>query len=485
MRRFTPLFLSGAVALGACTDGFTPVATEATAPSFSESAADDTYLVRFKGAVPGDFGARVAALGGEVIFAHPVGIAAVAGLDGQGAAQLSASSDVAAVDLDAWTELAPAGATEAEEVSAADLASPGNPATAARYPRQWNMRAIRANEAWAAGKVGSPTVRVGILDSGIDYKHPDLVGLVDLAASRSFLSAAENQRVTSTWGAGTHVIADLHYHGTHVASTVASNAYIAAGVTSRVRLVGLKICRPGTTADGFRGSCPTSGTLAAILYAADIGLPVINMSVGGQFNRRDASAAGGVGPSFLATIHTVLNYAYRKGTTVVVSAGNAAADLDHDGNGYKTYCSAPTVVCVSATGPTGATTVNGPFFNVDALASYSNFGRSAISLAAPGGNAVSVTAACSGFTVVTPLLVCRNRFYNSPTSWSGFSLGLGGTSMASPHVTGVAALIASEGITNPGQVRTRLQNSADDLGEPGVDPAYGKGRLNAARAVGL
>jgi subtilisin family serine protease len=169
---------------------------------------------------------------------------------------------------------------------------------------------------------------------------------------------------------------------------------------------------------------------------------------------------------------------------VVVSAGNARADLDHDKNGYKSYCSAPQVVCVSATGPTGQRTVNGPWQNIDALASYSNFGRSAISVAAPGGNAVSVIAACSGFTIVTPILVCRNRVYNSPTSFSGFTLGISGTSMASPHVAGVAALVAGQVGRNPAQIRARLQQTADDLGESGVDPAYGKGRVNAARAVG-
>jgi len=61
------------------------------------------------------------------------------------------------------------------------------------------------------------------------------------------------------------------------------------------------------------------------------------MSLGGAFDRRDASARGGDGPSFLATINQTLNYAHRKGTTIVVSAGNSAFDLDHDGNGYKTY----------------------------------------------------------------------------------------------------------------------------------------------------
>jgi subtilisin family serine protease len=209
------------------------------------------------------------------------------------------------------------------------------------------------------------------------------------------------------------------------------------------------------------------------------------MSLGGTFNRRDASARGGDGPSFLATINQTLNYAHAKGTTVVVSAGNSALDIDHDGNGYKTYCSAPNVICVSATGPTGQTTATGPWQNVDALASYSNFGRSAISVAAPGGNAVSVSAACSGFTIVTPILACRARTFVSPTVWTGFTVGLSGTSMASPHAAGVAALIAAEGTATPAQIRAKLQQTADDLGQSGVDPAYGKGRVNAARAVGV
>jgi subtilisin family serine protease len=310
------------------------------------------------------------------------------------------------------------------------------------------------------------------------------VGRVDLTLSRSFLSAAENQRVQNAFP-GAHPIADLHYHGTHVGSTVVSNAYLSSGVASKVTLVGLKACTPGTPASGFNGTCPTSGSLAAILYAADNGVNIINMSIGGYANRRQLSASGGFGPSLIATINKVFNYAHRKGTTIVVSAGNNAVDMDHDGNGYKTFCSVPTVICVSATGPTSAVSINGPWNNIDALAYYSNYGRSAISVAGPGGNGVSVTAACSGFTIVTSILACRNRYFNSPTSWSAFSVGLSGTSMATPHVSGLAALIASDGITQPAQIRARIQDSADDLGEEGTDPAYGKGRINVARAFGL
>lgn len=485
MIRRSTLSVLGILTLAACAEQpAAPLRLESRAPSLSlDGDVGGTFLVRFKGnGVPSDFAGQVAALGGEVTFAHEVGIAAVAGLSDASAAQLAELSTIAAVDADAYTEIeTPDGALP--ELASAEPESPVNPAAALRFSRQWNMKTIQADVAWAAGKKGSPTVRVGILDTGIDYLHPDLFGRVDLTTSRSFLSAAENARVQTAFP-GAHPIADLNYHGTHVAATVASNAYIYAGVTSSIKLVGLKVCSPGTAANGFRGSCPTSGTLSAILYAADQGIPIINMSLGGSFLRRQASAQGGFGPSFLATINQVMNYAKAKGTTIVVSAGNSAIDMDHDGNGYKSYCSAPAVICVSATGPTAAAGLNGPWTNIDALASYSNYGRSSINVAAPGGNRVAVVAACSGFTIVPNLLVCRQRFYISPTNWFGFSVGLAGTSMAAPHAAGVAALIASEGDTSPAAIRSKLQQSADDLGPSGTDPAYGKGRVNAARAVG-
>ena len=496
MRRFSVLTILGALTLGACADDTTAPLSSAP-PSLSPSvgradASSDTYLVRFRGnGVPDGFAADIARLGGEVVFAHPIGIAAVAGLDDKGAAALARVAGVAAVDADAYVTLDEPTA----EVAAADVgpASPSDPTTSFFYPRQWNMRAIGANLAWAAGQLGSPAVRVGVIDTGIDYLHPDLFGRVDLMASRSYLSAAENARVP----AGAHVIADLHYHGTHVAATIASNGLAAAGVTSRVTLVGLKVCVPGTPANGFTASCAVSSTLAAILDAADMGLDVINMSLGGAFQRADGSARGGFGPSFVATFNQVLNYANRKGTAIVVAAGNNSFDLGRNivpvqgGTArapglYGLYCDTPAVICVSATGPTAQASVNGPWANVDAFAPYSNFGRGAINVAAPGGNASLVWAACSGFTLVPALAPCRTRFYNPATgAWSASVIGLAGTSMAAAHATGTAAIIAGFVGHNPSQIQARLQQTADDLGQSGNDPAYGHGRINAARAAGV
>ena len=461
-----------AAGLAGCADLGTPESplTPSRAPSLSSSTSpiDGSYLVMFKGnGVPAGFASRVAALGGTVVFAHAgAGIGAVSGLTPEAAAQLGASAGVAALEADDMTVLAPI----TDEVAQADVASdavasPAAPATAFFFARQWHLQAIQAPAAWSAGRRGSSSVKVAILDTGLGYTHADLAGRVDLASSVSFVPS--DDALVASFFPGAHPVADLHYHGTHVGATVSSNAIAAAGVTSGVTLVGVKVC-------SVAGQCPTSGVLAGVLYAADAGVHVANLSLGGNFDRRDASAAGGVGPSFLAIINSAFNYAHRKGVTVVVSAGNSGIDMDHDGNGYKAYCSAPNVICASATGPTASAGINGPFTNVDALAPYSNYGRSAVSVAGPGGSQRPVWAACSSFSLQLP--VCRT---------GTFVVGLSGTSMAAPHTTGTAALIAEDVGRNPAQVRARLQQTADDLGEPGTDPFYGKGRINVARAAGV
>ncbi len=469
-RSISTALLASAVLLAACADPTTApdrtlVPTDAAA-SVSANV-EGSFLVRANGnGFPSNFAATVQALGGTVTFAHNgSGIGAVSGLSDAAATQLAALQGIAGVDDDNFTTIGLPEAPMTESFSSG-IASPADPTTAVRYPRQWNMPQIEAPAAWAAGRLGMSTTRVGIIDTGLDYTHVDLQGRVDLTASRSFVPS-DDALVNSIFPGANH-IADLHYHGTHVGATVASNALAAAGVTSGATLVGIKVCN-------VNGSCPTSGVLQGVLYAADLGLPVANMSLGGSFQRVQASARGGNGPSFIATINQVFNYANRKGTLMVVSAGNSNIDMDHDGNGYKAYCSAPSVVCVSATGPTAQVTVNGPWTNPDAKASYSNFGVSSVSVAAPGGNgATSVWAACSGFSLQIP--VCRT---------GTFVVGLRGTSMAAPHASGLAALISEDVGASPARIRAKLQQSADDLGAPGADPIYGKGRINVRTALGL
>jgi subtilisin family serine protease len=472
MSRVTAVAVITAVVLGACAEA--PIPMEPTSLTriagglANSQAADDMYLVQFRGnGVPRDFAMNVAAQGGIVVFAHGrAGIATVSGLTDAGAAALAASPGVASVDADLYTVLDEPGDVVVES---ADLVqSTANPAGAFFFPRQWHHRQIGAHTAWAAGKLGSATTKVGIIDTGIDYTNLDLIGLIDETLSTSFV--VDNTVPPALIIAGARTYADYHFHGTHTGATVSSNAIVGAGVTSKTTLVALKACRAN-------GSCPSSAVLPAILYAADNELHVVNMSLGGAFLRNGANV--GPGPSFIATINRVFNYAHQNGLTIVVSAGNSARDMDHDGNIYNTYCQAPHAICVSATGPTarGPLLSNGTYqflTNSDALASYSNFGSSAITVAAPGGAAAPVWATCSKFSIQVlsgGVPICRT---------GNFIVGSNGTSMAAPHVTGLAALIASEVGRNPTAIADRIKATADDLGKPGTDPAYGKGRINVA-----
>lgn len=334
------------------------------------------------------------------------------------------------------------------------------PADASRYSWQWHLRAIGADQAWAAGRLGSSDVTVAVIDTGVNYEHPDLVGRVDLTRSVSFVPS-DDADVAAIFP-GRHPVTDLYYHGTHVAATISSNASMAAGVTAKVTIIGVKVLSRW-------GEGTISGVLDGVLWAADHGADVANLSLGDSFLK------SGNGRE-LAAIQKAFNYAHRKGTLVVVSAGNDSRDLDHDGNRFNAFCNAANVVCVSATGPVSSAGIAGPWVDVDAIAWYTNHGRSAISVAAPGGSlAGRVWAACSK----TSLLVafCQNV---------DAVLGLMGTSMAAPHVSGLAALIVEDvGHGKPSLVKARLQQSADDLGEPGTDPWYGKGRINVPRALNL
>jgi lantibiotic leader peptide-processing serine protease len=479
MRRFRPVFFGIAAIVGfaACSDHTTtPAAPEDASFSGAASSLETTgqHLVMFNAQrVPANFAVTVARSGGSVVAAYDqIGVAVVSGLSESAASALSRDRDVSLVTPDYLLPLELPADVATDEVAAASVASPENPAAAFFFPRQWNMLAIDAPQAWAAGFLGSSDVTVAILDTGIGYTHADLAGLVDLDRSASFVPS--DDALVAAFFPGAHPVADLHWHGTHVGATVSSNAFAAAGVTSRTTLIGVKVC-------GVGGTCPTSGVLAGVMYAADQGADVINMSLGGLFLRS-------ANPGFVSIINRAFTHANRAGTVVVVAAGNANTDLDrnihptagHLPSLYAPYCDTSTTVCVSATGPATAQTLTGPWTGLDTRAEYSNFGRSAIDVAAPGGRfPVGITdigglvwAACSPFSVLIP--VCQT---------GTFVVGATGTSMASPHAAGVAALLVNRHGNNVGRVRTAIHRTADDVGPRGTDPFFGKGRVNAFQAA--
>ena len=423
----------GALTLGACADN--TVAPDQAPDSTAEVAQfgkvagspaslDDLggrQIVVFKSqsGSPAGFEAAVEKLGGTVDAIYgSVGAAVVSGLDESGAKALAKQKGIRDVELEPVLEMRLPEVTADMAVSAEMIASPTDPTDAFFWNNQWNMRAIDGAAAWASGRLGSPDVTVAILDTGIDYMHNDLAGLVDLTRSASFLP--DDDELLELIFPGAHPVADLVWHGTHVASTAVSNGYGTAGVTSMATLIGVKVC-------SIFGGCPGSAIFAGIDHAIENGADVINMSLGGWFMKKDY-------PGFVSVINRLVNYTNKMGVTLVVSAGNEAWDLQHNGNWYKTYCDAPHVICVSATAPSSSeSATSGPFYDVDDPASY---------------------------------------------------LYASGTSMASPHVAGLAALMVEDFGRKPGRIKSKIQQSADDLGQPGVDPYYGKGRINVATAVG-
>ena len=423
--------------------------------------------------VPADFGDRVAQLGGSVEAAlDSIGVAAVSGLSEAAAAELAAAADVRAVEPDVATappneDVGADGATADQAVSEplAPADASASPTGAQFYARQWNLRAVFAPEAWAAGFLGSRDVVVAILDTGIDYSNPDLAGLVDLDRSISFVPEDVTQHYP-----GRLPFSDLFWHGTAVASAVASNASVLAGVNRYVTLLAVKVADSTNTHTAGR-------IISGIVYAADQGADVINVSRGSQRDRR-------LDPGTVVAYERAVNYAFRKGALVVSVPFNDAADLDHNGDIVRLPCEAANAICAAATGPTGASSINGPWVDVDAPAPYTAFGRSAVSVAAPGGTGnpgqfrrfwALCTTTPSVATTVPPACRAHQRIVQGA-----------GTSFAAPTVAGLAALLVAQlGHGNPALIRARILQTADDLGDPGTDPYYGKGRINIARALGV
>ena len=420
-----------------------------------EPAASDRHLLL----IDGDFSEVERAVvdrGGRVESAHAAtGILTVVGLDDTAVRAMEALPQVVALGRDEHVNLLPHVVGEPRLV-ASEAAAHGEGHQAEHFGRQWHLSAIGAHRAWAAGHVGSSQVTVAVLDTGIDYRHPDLEGRVDLARSVSFVPS-DDALLEETF-VGRHPVTDLHYHGTHVAATIASNAVSAAGVTSETTLIGVKVL-------GQDGVGPLSGIVRGILHAVDSGADVVNMSLGGSWRRTGFDW-------FLGIVHVALHYAKEQGVTVVVSAGNEGRDLDDDPALFDLFCEAELAVCVSATGPTASEGDFGPYTDVDALAPDSNTGES-VDVAAPGGYAEPVWAACSSASLH---LDCAKR---------GTIVGMSGTSMAAPHASGVAALLVAVHGPRPELVRGILEGSAVDRGEAGWDEQYGWGRLDAARALGL
>ncbi len=301
------------------------------------------------------------------------------------------------------------------------------------FSRQWHMQMINTPEAW--GVTRGEGVIVAVIDTGVAWK--DLPGTAKQAPDLAGTAFTKGETfVPNSLPDGL----DDHLHGTHVAGTIAQTTHNALGVTGvafKSTIMPLKVL----SGDG-RGSIPWIAN--AIRYAADHGAQVINMSLGGPM------------PS--SVLGKAIEYANGKGVTVVCAAGNESrgrVGWPASNNGS---------VAVAAVDAMGERTW------------YSNWGKD-LDVSAPGGD-TRVDKNGDGF----PDGVLQNTIGLQDPMTNSY-MWLQGTSMASPHAAGVAALVVSRGVNNPAEVERILKKTAHHPNKVEWDKEYGAGVIDAVAAV--
>jgi lantibiotic leader peptide-processing serine protease len=434
----------------------------------SAGAATDTarsYLIMSPRALPADLTTAVEAAGGSVTNTIPEVAIAVASSSDAAFPERAAHLGIVVPNLRLqWVD--PARTVRGPTVQQLDD-PPFSGSGDFFFDLQWGHAAIDAVDAWHGGHRGEGA-RVAVLDTGYDLTHPDLAPNINLALS-----------VDMTGEGLQYTLPDPFSHGTHVAGTIAAaeNDFGVIGVAPDAELVLVKVLSD-------EGTGTFEDVIAGIIHAADVDADVINMSLGGELPRR-GSAEEELSARMVAELANAVGrattYAYRQGSTVIASAGNDASDGDKDQDLLHLPSDAPYVLSISATAPIGWATDPLTTF-LDNPASYTNYGRSAIDLAAPGGDFVYPgDEDCVIAGLLRPCWVFDLVFSTGNQGWYWSA----GTSMAAPHASGVAALIvgAHGGSMRPALLERALTRSADDLGSPGRDPFYGMGRVNAATAV--
>jgi len=358
------------------------------------------------------------------------------------------------------------------------------------YPSQWNFPAIDMERAWDIDPGASSNITVAILDTGVAYRNALIrfnavawqredgtimpaLGPVDVPFAAA-PDLGDTSRFVAPWDFiwGDAMPLDFDGHGTHVTGTVGqatNNGRGTAGMAYNVRIMPVKVLDTEWDAAFNSPFVGTDDVLArAIRYAADNGAKVINMSLG-----RDE---GGPAP----VVRSAIEYAVSHGAFVVVAGGNEALE----GNPVERYAEfAPQVDGMVAVGATGRNRVR---------ASYSNIANY-IELTAPGGD-VAQGGGPGGILQQTYDLDLTDTFsgpvsqYQAPRFDVFAYYYFFGTSSAVPHVSGFAALLMQQGVTNPAAIEAVMKSTATDLGAPGRDNEYGYGLISpraALRGMGI
>jgi subtilisin family serine protease len=447
----TALFVAGAISFFAAAN-----------ISLVRAGSAQTYIVLYKSqSVSRDAASVIANAGGTMVANYnTIGVVIARSANETFRTNLMKNSGVEGVA--ATDKFATRPSDDGVNDSTAMLITPGTPAPGNDNLSglQWDMDQIHAPEARAING-GSSSVIVGDIDTGLDYTHPDLAPNVDFANSVSCIGGVPNQN-PSAWN-------DDNGHGTHTAGTIAAakNGIGIVGVAPNVRIAGIK-------AGDANGFFFPEAVVCAFMWAGSHHINVTNNSYFADpwlFNcRNDAEQR-----AIWNAERRAIKYAMSQGVTVVTAEGNEADDLAHptqdatspdDTNPVlRTIHNDCAVIPVEVPGVIGVT-ANG---NLELKSFYSSYGVGSVGVIAPGGDSILQRTAASpnGRVLSTWPAALFSSCSRKVVDPSGATYCyLQGTSMASPHVAGVAALIASRGITNPGALASKLQNTADSIDCP-------------------
>jgi subtilisin family serine protease len=464
------------------------VAAAALTLAFAAQAGAAKYVVLYKAqAVPADGGAKVRAAGGSVVASYPqIGVLIAESSSATFRAQLIRDARIEGVASTEGFGVAIGPVAEARhegERGPGDL--PNEPAsdTDTFSPLQWDMRQIHAPQAHEITG-GSEAVLAGDIDTGADWRHPDLAQNIDFSKSVSCEGGVPNQ-APAAWN-------DDSGHGTHTAGTIAAaaNGIGIVGVAPNVRLGIIDVATPA-------GFFFPEAVVCGFVWAAENGFDVTNNSYFAdpfEFNCKNDPEQHAIWKAE----HRAIRYAMNRGVTVVASAGNSDVDLTRhppEGNEcVRIPSEIEGVISVTANG------------NMERKSFYSNYGSGVVNVVAPGGDSTQITPEAPNGRVLStwPATIPCTRSVQEPTEDpaypTAFYCYVQGTSMAAPHATGVAALVISRfgdartpqnGKLRPQQVQAYVEQTADPrpcdepecYGGPGYNAYYGHGQVNALRAV--